>query len=185
MIRNTEKQKILIQSGQRIFTTSALALLWDMPNRASLIRTISRYVNKKILFKIYKGIYSTIPVKDLNKYEIACAIGGPFSYISGETVLVKEGVLMQEINKVTLFGRKAKKVTIGGKTYLCRYLNSKYLLNRAGIKDNQAYAVASPERAVADLRYINPNFFIDNKLAINEDKIKKLSEEIGYYDSTK
>lgn len=185
MIRNTEKQKILLQSGQKIFTTAALALLWDISNRNSLIKTIERYVNRGILFRIYKGLYSTLPLEKLNEYEIGCAIGGPFSYISAETVLSKNGIILQDIKKVTLFAKKQKEVTIGQTTYLCRYLNNQYLLNRVGIKDEDGYAVATVERALADIRHINPKFFVDNQLSVNEKDVNNLSKQIGYNDNTK
>jgi len=182
--RNTDKQKILLQSEKRIFRTSDLALLWDISNRNSLLKTIERYVEKGILYRIYKGLYSTLPLKNLQEYEIGCAIGGSFSYISGETVLSKNGIILQDVKKVTLFGKKQKEVVVDNKVYLCRYLNDKFLLNRVGIDDEKGYAVATPERALADIRYINPKFFVDNELSFDEKKIDILSKEIGYYDST-
>lgn len=184
-IRNNEKQKILLQSGQKIFTTSDLALLWNIIDRNTLLTTIKRYVKKGILSRIYKGLYSTIPINQLDKYEVACAIGGSFSYISGETILSKEGIILQDIKKITLFGKKAKEITIGDTTYLCRYLNNKYLLNRAGIEDNKGYSVATVDRALADIRYINPQFYTDNNISIDMEKINILNKEIGYNDSTK
>lgn len=184
-IRNTEKQKILLQSGQKIFTTSDLALLWNILNRQTLLITIQRYVKRGILNRIYKGLYSAIPINQLNKYEIACAIGGSFSYVSGETILSKEGLILQDVKKITLFGKKAKELKIGDNIYLCRYLNNKYLLNRTGINDEKGYSIATVERALADLQYINPKFFIDNDIAIDIDKINILNKEIGYNDSSK
>lgn len=184
-ISNIEKQDILLKSGQKIFTTSDLALLWNILDRNTLLTTIKRYVQKGVLTRIYKGLYSTIPISQLNPYEVACAIGGPFSYISGETILSKEGIILQDIKKITLFGKKTKEITIGDTTYLCRYLNNKYLLNRAGIEDNRGYSIATKERAFADILHINPKFFTDNNTSININEINKLSEEVGYNDSTR
>ncbi len=183
-IRNIDKTKILLQKKQRIFSTSDLALLWGIENRNTLFKTIQRYIDRGILFRIYKGLYSTLPLEDLDRYELGCAVSGPFSYVSGETVLAKEGLIMQDIKKVTLFGKKKKEIEVGGNTYLCRYLNDKYLLNRVGIDDQSGFAVASVERAMADLRYINPKFFIDNTISIDQKTIDKLSREIGYDDSS-
>ncbi len=174
-----------MQSGKEIFTTNDLALLWDISNRQTLIRTIWRYVDKKTLFRISKGLYSTMPIEKLDKYKLGCAVGGAFSYISGETILEKNGILMQETKKITLFGKKEKTITIANTTFLCRYLNTKFLLNRTSIEDYNGYALATVERAVADLRYINPRFFVDNELSFAKTKVDKLSKDIGYYDSTK
>jgi predicted transcriptional regulator of viral defense system len=185
MMRNTDKIKILLQRDQRIFTISDLALLWEIDNRNTLRKSIQRYVDREILFRIYKGLYSTLPLGELDKYELGCAVSGAFSYVSGESVLAKEGLIMQDIKKITLFGKKKKEVEIGGNVYLCRYLNDKYLLNRVEIDDQKGYAIASIERALADLRYINPKFFIDNDISIDQEKVHKLSREIGYNDSSK
>jgi hypothetical protein len=59
------------------------------------------------------------------------------------------------------------------------------LLNREGISEHQGYAVASVERALADLRHINPKFFVDNNISIDEGEVINLSKEIGYHDNTK
>jgi hypothetical protein len=59
------------------------------------------------------------------------------------------------------------------------------LLNRAGINDNKGYSVATVQRALADLRHINPKFFVDNNLSIREKEVNNLSKEIGYNDSSK
>lgn len=181
--RNAEKQKVLLQSEKRIFRTSELALLWDMENRGTLLKTIGRYIERGILFRIYRGLYSTLPLDRLDDYEIGCAIGGPFSYISGETVLSKHGIVFQDIQKVTLFGKKQKEVVVNNKTYLCRYLKDQFLLNRAGIEDEKGYSVATVERALADIRHINPHFFVDNEISIDEKKLNILNENIGYHNS--
>ncbi len=185
IIRNTNKQKELLQTDQRIFKTSDLAVLWDEQNRNTLIKTIQRYIDKGILFRIYKGLYSTLPIDNLNKYEVGCAIGGAFSYISAESILAEKGIIFQDIKKVTLFGKKEKEIVFAGTTYLCRYLNDKYLLNRSGIEDKKNYSVATVERALADIRHINSRFFVDNELSVNQKEVNNLRKEIGYHDSSK
>lgn len=183
-LRNTEKQKVLLQSDKRTFGTSDLAVLWSVSNRNSLLKTIERYVDRGILFRIYKGLYSTLPLNKLEDYEIACAIGGPFSYVSAETILSKNGIILQDIKKITLFGKKEKEIRVNNKTYLCRYLNDKFLLNRLGIEDKKDHAVATTERALADIRYVNPKFFVDNELSLDQEKVNTLARKIGYYDNT-
>jgi predicted transcriptional regulator of viral defense system len=184
-IRNTDKTKILLQREQRVFSTSDLALLWGLENRNTLLKTIQRYVDRGILFRIYKGLYSTLPLEKLDKYELGCAISGPFSYISGESILAKEGIIMQNVNTVTLFGKRHKELKVGRYNYLCRFLNDHFLLNREGIIDQKGFALATPERALADLRHINPKFFVDNNISVDLEMVNKLSKELGYNDSTK
>lgn len=184
-IRNTDKIKILLQRDKRVFTTSDLALLWEIENRNTLLKTIQRYIDRGILFRVYKGLYSTLPLEKLDKYELGCAISGPFSYVSGEAILIKEGIIMQNVNTITLFGKRYKELKVGKYNYLCRFLNDKYLLNRVGIVDQKGFAVATTERALADLRHINPKFFVDNDISVDLDRVNKLSEELGYNDSSK
>jgi predicted transcriptional regulator of viral defense system len=184
-IRNTDKIKILLQREQRVFSTSDLALLWEIDNRNTLIKSIQRYIDRGILFRIYKGLYSTLPLEKLDKYELGCAVSGPFSYVSAESVLEKGGIIMQDINMVTLFGQKAKELKVGKYNFLCRYLSDSYLLNRVGIDDQKGFAIASVERALADLSHINPKYYIDNSMGVDMDKVNKLINELGYNDSSK
>lgn len=179
-IRKINKQNALLEQDQRIFRTSDLSVLWEIENKNTLWTTIRRYIQRKILYKIHKGLYSTIPLKKLDKYELGCAVSGYLAYVSAETVLQNSGIIFQNINTVTLFGKKKKEFEINGVSYLCRRLNQKYLLNRVYIEDTQRFSIATPERAVADVLNINPRYYFDNQLTINLKKINNISREVGY-----
>ena len=69
MIRN--KAGALLQVDRQIFGSNDLAILWNISNRNTLLKTIERYVKRNILFRIYKGLYSTVPVEKLDKYLLA------------------------------------------------------------------------------------------------------------------
>lgn len=174
------KQKVLLEQEVRIFRTSDLAVLWEIENKNTLWTTIKRYIEKSILYKIHKGLYSTMPLGKLDKYELGCAVSGQLSYVSAETVLQNFGVIMQNVTQITLFGRKKKQFEIGGTAYLCRYLHEKFLLNRTGIKDNWQFSVATPERAMTDILHINKQYYFDNEMAINKKKLNIISREVGY-----
>lgn len=178
--RNTDYQKKLIEQEKKIFTTSDLAVLWEMENENSLWTTVQRYLKRGILHAIQRGLYATIPLSKLNPFELGCAVSGPSSYVSAETILQKEGVIVQSLNKVTLFGSKQKEFEVAGKKYWCRYLNSTYLLNREGVVEKKIYSLASLERAVVDLLHINPSYYIDNQLALDQKKIVQLKRKVGY-----
>jgi len=178
--RNTNQQKTLLEQNVRIFRTADLAVLWEIENKNTLWTTIKRYVQRKILYQIHKGLYATTSLAKLDKYELGCAISGQLSYVSGETVLENSGIIMQSVTQITLFGKKKKQFEINGVSYLCRYLNIKYLLNRVGIEDNERFSMATPDRAMADILHINPRYYFDNKMAIDAKKVKIISKEIGY-----
>ncbi|MBU0978681.1 MAG: hypothetical protein ABIJ03_04515 [Patescibacteria group bacterium] len=179
-IRKTNQQKILLEQDVRIFRTSDLAVLWETENKNTLWTTIRRYIQRRILYKIHKGLYSTMPLEKLNKFELGCAISGQLSYVSAETVLQNSGIIMQNLTQITIFGKKKKQFEINGISYLCRHLNNKYLLNREGIEDGQQFSMAIPERAMADMLYINSQYFFDNELSINKNKLTSITKEVGY-----
>ncbi|MBU0974961.1 hypothetical protein KKD03_04650 [Patescibacteria group bacterium] len=135
---------------------------------------------KRCLNRIHKGLYSTVPISKLDKYELGCAVSGQLAYVSAETILQNSGIIVQDVTSITLFGKKKKQFEINGVSYLCRHLNQKYLLNRAYIDDTQRFSIAMPERAVADILNINPRYYFDNQLAINLKKINNISRELGY-----
>ena len=178
--RNTKATKVLLEQNKKIFRTADLAVLWEIENKNTLWTMIKRYVQRQILYRIHRGLYSITPLEKLHKYELGCAVVGPFSYVSAETVLQNAGVIMQNVSVVTLMGKKTKKIIIQGTEYWSRRLNAKYLLNRAGIVENERFAVASLERAVVDMQHFNPKYYFDNKMAINEEKIKQIKKEVGY-----
>lgn len=180
MIRDTQKQKILLEQTRRVFYTSDLAVLWNITNKNTLLTTIKRYVQRNILYRIRKGLYSTISIKKLHVYELGCALSGHLSYVTTETVLENSGIIMQRLNKVTLLGKKRQEFKVNGTTYLCRYLNHKFLVNREGIVEKDRYVIATVERAIADIYHINPKYYLDNEIAINHTKINRLKSMIGY-----
>lgn len=178
--RNTNYQKILLEQERRVFRTADLSVLWGVDNKNSLLTTIKRYVKAKILYRIYKGLYSVVAIEKLEAYELGCALAGPLSYVTTESVLQSEGVIMQNIDAVTLLGRKKAEYLMGGRRYICRFLNSKYLVNRTGIEDGKNFSVASLERAVIDMLHLNCRYYFDNQIAIDQKRIDILRKEVGY-----
>lgn len=160
--RNTNKLKHLAKFDKRVFGTSELALLWEITNANTLRVTISRYVRGGGLYRLKRGLYSTVPVSELEPYEYGCAIAGPLSYVSAETVLSRVGAINQLPTAITLFGKKAREFYLGEERYICRYLNPRYLANRLGVEETSRFALARPGRALADLLHVAPRYYVDN-----------------------
>jgi len=178
--RDTSKQKVLLEQERRVFRTSDLALLWEVDNRNTLLTTIKRYTQREILYSLQKGLYSTVPVNKLHIYEVGCAICGSWSYVSSETVLQKEGVIFQNLEKITLLGKKSLEFEVGGTKYLCRYLGSNFLANREGVLDDVKYSIATVDRAIADTLHINPKYYFDNELAVEKSNWELIAKKVGY-----
>jgi len=107
-------------------------------------------------------------------------VSGPLSYVSTETVLQIEGIIFQNISKITLMGRKRLEFKVSGVEYLCRYLNPRFLVSREGIVDSIRYSVATVGRATADILNVNPKYYLDNKLAVKKSNWKAVSRRVGY-----
>lgn len=177
--RNTNQVSQLLSQDKRYFYTYELATLWGVTNRNTLASTVRRYVARGILHRLGHGVYASVPLSKLHEFEIGCALSGPLSYVSGETIMSIEGAMMQQPTKITLFGSKAKEFALGENYYWCRYLNPKYLVSRVGIRLENGYYIASPTRALADLKHSNPILHLDNPKAI-----KYQREDDPYADPT-
>ena len=176
------KTKALLEQDKRIFSINDLSILWNIDNKNTLRTTVKRYNRKGILYRIWRGLYATVPLYKLDKYELACAVSGSYSYISMESVLIQEGIITQAIPTITVLGKRNKRISINGVEIYCRYLNPKFLLNRLGIIENERYAIATAERAVCDIQYISPKYYFDNNLFLEtkESEINHLKYQIGY-----
>jgi len=154
--------------------------LWNIQERSLLYITISRYLKKKILYPIYKGLYSTLPVDQLNPLELGRSIIHSYTYLSTESVLALAGIISQIVFEYTFIANQSKKVTIGDWTFRYRQMKDEYLFNPIGISQ-QAYGLsASVERSVADLLYYNPHYHFDIVELIDFEKVDLIQKEVGY-----
>jgi len=132
------------------------------------------------MIPIYKGLYSTVPLNQLNQLELGRAVIHRYTFLSTESVLVQAGVITQTIYPFTFVSDVSKKVTVGSMSFLFRKLKDVYLYNPIGITDQSGVFVASTERAVADLLYFNPKYHFDIPENIDFEKVKFIQKQIGY-----
>ena len=186
-----QRLAIINQIGDNIFHTKDLANLWQIKNPGNLHTTLSRYVKNGLLFRIYRGFYSTLPLDKINPKLLGLKSLHEFSYVSTETVLAEAGIILQIIKPITLVSSKSKKFSINNNYYASRKLAPQYLFNSEGIQEIAGIRTAKLNRAIADLLYFNPNFHFDAKQQINWQAVKKIQVAIGYpltpncYDFTK
>jgi hypothetical protein len=170
----------LIKSDRKIYHSNDLAILWGITNKNTLYTTIKRYVQKDVLIPIYKGLYTTVPIEQLDPYELGKAIIHRYTYLTTETVLAKDGIITQATYAITFASSQSKKVSVGNWNFLFRRLKDEYLYNTTGIVNNNGNFVATTERAVADMLYFNPRYHFDFAESINFDKVAALQKTIGY-----
>lgn len=161
----------LLRSRKTVFTFRELTMLWnDVPVQTALSR-VHYYVKNNQLYQIRNGIYSKD--RDYDIFELATKILKP-SYISFETVLGMEGVIFQKYNSVFLASYQTKVINCNGNKFTFKKLKDSVLLNDAGIINKDDIMIATRERALLDVLYLNKDYYFDNILSVDFDKVFKL-----------
>ena len=173
----------LARLGEQVFHTSDLANLWNISNKNTLYTTLKRYTKAGLIYRVYKGLYSIRPIDKLDPYLLGVKALHKFAYISTETVLASEGVVLQDIQYITLISSESKKFSIDDVNYRSRQLDDKFLFNKIGVNIKDRVNVATIERAVADILYFNPSFYFDNPKQIDWKEVRRIQKEV--YDITK
>lgn len=169
MERRDLLQNILV-SNKTVFTFTDLMTMSDL-TRKELQRKIKYMLAVGDLHHIRRGIYS----KDTNynKLELANKLVIP-SYISFETVLRSAGVIFQYYSQIFCASYKSTEIELENQNYVYRTIKKSILLNPAGIILENNYSIASPERALLDIIYLNNDYYFDNLLTINWEKIYEI-----------
>ena len=170
----------LARMGEMVFHARDLANLWRIENNNTLYTTLKRYVQRGLLFRIYKGLYSLKPAGEIDPRLLGAKALHRYAYVSTETILAEAGLIQQKINRITFVSAKSKKFSIEENNYQSRQLTDRFLFHPAGIIKKGGIFVATPERAVADLLYFNPKAYLDGASLADWRKVKKLKKEIGY-----
>jgi len=170
----------LIKIDKKIYHTNDLAILWAISNKNTLYTIIKRYVQKGILIQLYKGLYSTVPLNQLDPYELGRAIIHRYAYVSTESVLVQAGVITRVNTAHTFVSDLSKKVTVGSVSFIFRQLKPDHLYHPIGITQHNGIFVASLERAAADMLYFNPRTYFDVPEALDFTKVEAIQKEVGY-----
>jgi predicted transcriptional regulator of viral defense system len=177
----------LFRSKNTVFTFKDIALILKESDGENLRKRINYYVKKGDLYKIRKGIYAKD--KDYEKFELATKIYTP-SYVSFETVLLKEGVIFQYYKDIFAVSYLSRKIDCDGQTYVFRKIKNETLNNSLGIGQENNYYIASKERAFMDMLYIFKNYYFDNLRSVNWDfcfellpiyKNKSLGKKLNSY----
>lgn len=163
-----------------MFHTNDLALLWDIADRNTLYTTVKRYIKRGVLTPIHKGFYTTGKIESLDPVELGIKSLHRYAYLSTESVLVEEGIILQEIVYITLVSDISRQFQIIGNSYRVRKMESRFLYQTIEITDKNGYKKATVERAVADLLYFNPRYHLDGAKLIDWGKVKFIQKEVGF-----
>jgi predicted transcriptional regulator of viral defense system len=174
----------ILRSNKTVFSSKDIALMWHIPGSSATRERLSYYVKRGELYHIRKGLYAKD--KDYNRLELATRIFTP-SYVSFESVLVKEGLIFQYYEKIFIASYLSREIYIDRQTYSYRKLKTKVLVNPVGVEHVSETSIATKERAFLDTLYINSDYQFDNLRSVNWDKVfeilpiyfnKRLEKEI-------
>jgi len=162
----------LYESEKTVFDYQDLSIILNTNNTPYLRQIAHRYKQKNILIQIEWWLYT---LKDATPRELACKLKKP-SYISFETILQKENIIFQDYpNTITLASDNTYTKNIANKSYIFHKIKSSTLLNPLGLKNQNNYTIASPERAICDMIYLKNNINFDNTHRLDTKLLDELS----------
>lgn len=168
-----EKANILniLRTNKTVFSFKDILLNSKEKKPALARRRINYYVKKGELYSIRRGLYAKD--KNYDKFELATRIFTP-SYISFETVLGKAGVTFQYYSQIFVVSYLTREITTDGQKYSFRKIKDSVLTNNAGLKHEENYSIATPERAFLDVIYLRKDYHFDNLSSLNWDKVYEI-----------
>jgi hypothetical protein len=167
----------IYQNPATVFRLLDVALITGITNRQLLSARLNYYVRNRKLQNPRKGIYTKA---NYSTEELACKLFTP-SYISLEYVLQKSGVVFQYDAAISSVSYLSRSIGIESQSYTFRKIKSEILVNDAGINRlPNGVNIASPERSLLDLLYLNPVAWFDNIHTID---VKKVMALLPFYQS--
>ena len=170
----------LLKQDRKLFHTADLSVIWGITNKNTLYKLISRYLQKQVLFPVYKGLYSTVDPNGIDPILLGATAINTYCYLSTESVLYSSGVISQKVYPYTFVSSVSKRFVVSGVEYISRMMKPEFLLNTSGIEQKGDVFVASTERAVADMLYYNPKYYFDKPDLVDWKGVKKIQKEVGY-----
>ena len=160
----------LSESPRTAFSSRSIALLINEQRNVSLTKRLNYYVKKGLLLNPRKGVYTK---RNYNPEELAGLVFVP-SYISLEYVLQKAGVVFQYDSAITSVSYLNREIEMAGQTFRYRQVKREVLYNLDGIERIDNINMASPERALLDMLYLDAECYFDNLNGIKKKSLLKL-----------
>ncbi len=154
-----------------VFKLIDIAQLTGEVNFMSLNNKLNYHVKTGKLLNPRKGIYTK---EIFDPLELSCIIYTP-SYISLEYVLQKSGVIFQYDPRITLISYLSRSILINEMNLNFRKIKNDILFNTEGImRQSNHVNIATPERALLDLMYLNSHYYVDNPGKLDKKMIRRL-----------
>jgi len=162
----------LYKRPETVFTLGEIALMFPEISRENLKERMSYFAAQGAIGKVRKGIY----VKDnYDPNELANKLYSP-SYVSLETVLLKEGIIFQYSETIFLVSYLSRQLIVDNHNFVYKKIKDEVLFNHQGIEKVKEAEVASKERAFLDTIFLYKNYYFDNLGSLDWEKIMSLKE---------
>jgi predicted transcriptional regulator of viral defense system len=170
----------LSRLGEQVFHVSDLANIWDVKDKNTLNTSLKRYASQGLLYRVYRGMYSILPLEKIDPYLLGVKALHEYAYISCETILWQKGIISQPATSIALISARSKRFKIGKQDYYSRSLKDDFLFQNIGIEKMSSVNFATPERAAADMLYYNPKAHFDSPGLVDWEKVSQIQKTIGY-----
>ncbi len=153
----------LYSRPQTVFQIEEIAQIFSEISPGNLRRRLHYFVKTGKLKNLRRGIYAKNTYEPL---ELANKIYTP-SYISFETVFLKEGMVFQYYETIFVASYLSRDLTVDGHKISYRQIGEPALSNKSGIEEKGGYFIASPERAFLDGVFLYKDYYFDNLSGLN------------------
>ncbi len=170
-MNNSDRLKVLMESGRTVFTPLDLRMLWRVNTLNAKISAV-RMVEKGLIVRLATGYYA---LNDrYNRYELANRIVSP-SYVSFQTALFYAGINFQAREEIGSVALRDHRKEVGGTLYTSVAMKKELFFNAEGVVTREGVAIALPERAILDSFYFGYLPDIDDTGKVNKTYLAKLS----------
>ncbi|MDR0887368.1 MAG: hypothetical protein LBM97_01615 [Candidatus Nomurabacteria bacterium] len=170
------KYSEILQSRHSVFTLDDLSVLWGQSKRSDTRQSARNYATQGKLFRIKRGIYSIRREPDI--FAIANKLVVP-SYITGFTVLIREGLSFQASDTIHNASIHSRKMKLGEVSFYYNKMSDKLFYNKTGIREESGTFFASVERAICDMLYFNVRPQIDFYDKVDWEKLLEIAKIYG------
>ncbi len=170
-MNNSERFKILMESGRTVFTPLDLRMLWRVNTLNAKISAM-RMVEKSLIVRLASGFYALN--ERYNRYELANRIVTP-SYASFQSALFYVGVNFQAREEIASVALRDQRKEVGNTLYTYVAMKKELFFNSDGVVMREGASMALPERAILDSLYFGYLPDIDDSGKLNKTYLAKLS----------
>lgn len=157
----------IYKDKRTVFRLSDIAMLFPQEKIRYMSDRLGYYVQTGRLLNPRKGIYAK---PDYNPPELANLLYAP-SYISLEYVLQRAGIIFQYDSRYTCVSYISRTLEVDGRTYVYRRIKEEIIMNTTGVRNQDNINIATPERALLDMLYLNKDYYFDNLNLIDKQLI--------------